>query len=385
MRKKMSKELFLTGAKVVTPDGIVEGTLTIRDGLIADLSQSSLKENSNTINCNGDYILPGLIELHTDNLEGDFQPRPGVIWPSKMLALHSHDSSLISSGITTVLDSVSCGQLNESKLRHEMLTMSIAAIKESKKKGILRADHLLHLRCEVCDPYVMEMFLPHIDAPELKLVSLMDHTPGQRQFCNLDKYKQYYKIEKLPEDEFKKLMDELVCQQDEHAVEYRNKIIALCHQRNIPLASHDDTTIDHVDQAKDEGLVLSEFPTTTEAARQARKHGLGIIMGAPNVVRNGSHSGNVSARELAREGLLDILSSDYVPVSLLHGAYLLHSEVGLELSDAFATVTENPAKFLGLDDRGTIEDGKKADLIRVSILDDAPMVRSVWRDGQTVF
>ncbi|WP_212638036.1 alpha-D-ribose 1-methylphosphonate 5-triphosphate diphosphatase [Desulfocicer vacuolatum] len=375
----------MTDAKFVTPEGVVEGTLTVRDGKIDDLAPKSPSGNFETIDCAGDYIIPGLIELHTDNLEGDFQPRPGVIWPSRMLALHSHDSSLISSGITTVLDSVSCGQFEESKLRHEMLTMSIAAIKESKQKGLLRADHLLHLRCEVCDPYVMDMFLPHVDEPNLKLVSLMDHTPGQRQFCNIDKYKEYYKLEKLSEEEFGRIKDELVFQQDKNADVYRQEIIRLCHARNIPLASHDDTTPEHVYQAKNEGLVLSEFPTTVEAAQQAKKHGLGIIMGAPNVVRNGSHSGNVSARELARQGLLNILSSDYVPVSLLHGAYLLHSEVGLDLHDAFATVTANPAKFLGLDDRGTIEAGRLADLARISIIGDTPMVRSVWRAGKNVF
>lgn len=380
----MSKKFCLTGAKIVTPEGVTEGNLVIYDGNITDLD-SKIPKGIERIDCSGDYIIPGLIELHTDNLEGDFQPRPGVIWPSRMLALHSHDSSLISSGITTVLDSVSCGQLNESKLRHEMLTMSIAAIKESKKKGLLRADHLLHLRCEVCDPYVMDMFLPHVDEPNLNLVSLMDHTPGQRQFCNLDRYKQYYKMEKLSEQEFDKIKSELVSQQDQNADVFRQKIIELCHARNIPIASHDDTTVEHVDQARDEGLVLSEFPTTIEAAEQARKHGLGIIMGAPNVVRSGSHSGNVSARELAKAELLDILSSDYVPVSLLHGAYLLHSEVGLDIHDAFATVTANPAKFLGLDDRGTIEVGKKADLVRVSIIDNEPMVRSVWRAGKSVF
>lgn len=380
----MSNKIYFINAQVVTPTETTLNTVLVKDGIITQIDNLEIPENAETIDCNGDFLIPGLIELHTDNLEGEFQPRPGVLWPSPMAALYAHDATIIASGITTVLDSISCGQLNEGKMRHEMFTMSIDAITKGRKQGILRADHFLHLRCELCDPYVLDMFRPHVEDPYLRLVSLMDHTPGQRQFCNMDKYKEYYKLEDTPADEFNALVTKLQKEQDQFAEISRREIIELCKNHNIPLASHDDTTVEHVKEAVTDGLQLSEFPTTLEAAEMAATKGLGIIMGAPNVVRNGSHSGNVSARLLAQKDLLHILSSDYVPVSLLHAAYILHSELGKELHDALATITANPAKFLGLHDRGEIAVGKRADLARMKIIENTPVIRSVWREGTKV-
>lgn len=372
---------YFTNAQIVSPQGTFPGSIAVNGEWISEIGDIHIPHGSQTIDCHGEYIIPGLIELHTDNLEGEFQPRPGVLWPSPMAALYAHDATIIASGITTVLDSVSCGQINEGKMRHEMFTMSLEAIAKGRKQGILRADHLLHLRCEICDPYVMEMFRPHVTDPHLSLVSLMDHTPGQRQFCNMDKYKEYYRLEDAPEQEFADLVARLRAEQAEFAESSRKEIITLCQKQGIPLASHDDTTQSHVAEAIAEGVQLSEFPTTIEAAQMAAENGLGIIMGAPNVVRNGSHSGNVSARTLAQHDLLHILSSDYVPVSLLHAAYILHSELGKELHQALATVTENPAQFLGLTDRGEIAVGKRADLVRMKVIEDIPVVQDVWRQG----
>lgn len=374
----MSNETVFTNARIVTPEGVVEGSVLIRDGRIADISRGSAPGED----MNGDYLIPGLIEMHTDHLETQFQPRPGVLWPSRLAALLAHDTQVTGSGITTVLDSVCCGQLNEGKMRNTLLTMSIEAIRDARTKSVLRADHLLHLRCEICDPYVLEMFEPYVNEDNLHLVSLMDHTPGQRQFRNLDKYKEYYRVEDVDDAEFNAMMERLCCEQEEFAERHRAAILALCHRRGIPVASHDDTTEGHVDEAVDSGITISEFPTTLEAARAAREKGLGIVMGAPNVVRGGSHSGNISARELAEQGLLDILSSDYVPASLLHGAFLLHSEIGLPLQDALATVTANPARLLKLEDRGEIAVGKRADTVRITVVDEVPVVRKVWRDGE---
>lgn len=377
----MSSTLYFTNAKVVTTTGTFPSSVFVEDGVIVHIGDLEIPENTETIDCDGDFLIPGLIELHTDNLEGEFQPRPGVLWPSPIAALYAHDATIIASGITTVLDSISCGQLNEGKMRHEMFTMSIDAITQGRKQGILRAEHFLHLRCELCDPYVLDMFRPHLEDPYLRLVSLMDHTPGQRQFCNMDKYKEYYKLEETPEDEFNAFVSKLQKEQAQFAEISRREIIELCTQHNVPLASHDDTTVEHVEEAVADGLQLSEFPTTIEAAEMAATKGLGIIMGAPNVVLNGSHSGNVSARLLAQQDLLHILSSDYVPVSLLHAAYILHSELGKELHDALATVTANPANFLGLHDRGEIAVDKRADLVRIKIIENTPVIRSVWREG----
>ncbi|MFV0423840.1 alpha-D-ribose 1-methylphosphonate 5-triphosphate diphosphatase [Oleidesulfovibrio sp.] len=375
----MNTETVLTNARIVTPEGVTEGSLCLQDGLIADIHAGS---SHCAEDMRGDYIIPGLIEMHTDHLETQFQPRPGVLWPSRLAALLAHDTQVVGAGITTVLDSVCCGQLNEGNMRRTLLSMSIEAIRDARKKDVLRADHLLHLRCEICDQHMLDMFEPYAEEENLRLVSLMDHTPGQRQFRNLDKYKEYYRVEDMPETEFQSMIDRLKTEQVEFADKHRAAVLALCSYRGIPVASHDDTTEEHVAEAFACGITISEFPTTMEAARAARAKGLGIVMGAPNVVRGGSHSGNVSARTLAAEGLLDILSSDYVPASLLHGAFLLHSDLGVPLQDALSTVTSNPARLLKLDDRGEIALGKRADVVRVRVVDDVPVVRGVWRNGE---
>ncbi len=164
----------------------------------------------------------------------------------------------------------------------------------------------------------------------------------------------------------------------------RRALAALGRARGLPQASHDDGTLAHIEEARELGMTIAEFPTTVEAAAAARQHEMAVVMGAPNVVRGGSHSGNISAGALAAEGLLDILSSDYAPVSLLHAAFLLHGAGGMALPEAVAKVSRNPARALGLDDRGEIAPGKRADLARVCIVNGLPVPRQVWRAGSRV-
>lgn len=385
----MTKEVIFTNANVVTPQGTQYGTVVVKNDVIVSIEEGTTNVGT-TCECTGslvrdaqgDYLIPGLIEMHTDHLETQFQPRPGVLWPSPLAALVAHDTQVVGSGITTVLDSICCGQLNEGKMRHTLLDMSISAIRNAREKNILRADHQLHLRCEICDPHVMDMFEPYADEENLRLVSLMDHTPGQRQFCDYNKYREYHKCLDWSEEQFQELVTQLKDEQETNAAKNRSILLAMCHRRNIPIASHDDTTVEHVEEAVREGLTISEFPTTLEAARKAKEKGLGIVMGAPNVVRGGSHSGNVSARDLAAEGLLDILSSDYVPASLLHGAFMLHETLEIPLHEALSTVTSTPARLLKLNDRGELAVGKRADIVRVKTVDSVPVVRSVWRGGK---
>lgn len=385
----MTKEVIFTNANVVTPQGTQYGTVVVKNDVIVSIEEGTTNVGT-TCECTGslvrdaqgDYLIPGLIEMHTDHLETQFQPRPGVLWPSPLAALVAHDTQVVGSGITTVLDSICCGQLNEGKMRHTLLDMSISAIRNAREKNILRADHQLHLRCEICDPHVMDMFEPYADEENLRLVSLMDHTPGQRQFCDYNKYREYHKCLDWSEEQFQELVTQLKDEQETNAAKNRSILLAMCHRRNIPIASHDDTTVEHVEEAVREGLTISEFPTTLEAARKAKEEGLGIVMGAPNVVRGGSHSGNVSARDLAAEGLLDILSSDYVPASLLHGAFMLHETLEIPLHEALSTVTSTPARLLKLNDRGELAVGKRADIVRVKTVDSVPVVRSVWRGGK---
>jgi len=380
----MSTETIFTNAKIVTPEAVVDGSLNVADGRIAavDASASTLPS---ALDCEGDYLIPGLIEMHTDNLEKQLMPRPGVLWPSAMAALMMHDVQVIGSGITTVLDSICCGEMNEGKMRRKIFGLSVEAVRRGRELHLLRADHLLHLRCEICDPLVLEHFEPLVDDPMLRLASLMDHTPGQRQFTSHEKYRQYYEHMGWSDEEYDVMVAQLQDAQRRLAPANRAKIIGLCSERGISIASHDDTTVEHVDSAAAEGVTISEFPCTRLAAERCREKGLSIIMGAPNVVRGGSHSGNVSALEMAGDDLLDILSSDYVPASLLHAAFILHQSLGASLSEAMATVTANPARALGLDDRGELAPGRRADLVRVRLIDGHPVVLGVWKKGEKVY
>lgn len=378
-------EVVLTNARVVTRDDVFAGTVVLRHGRIAEVSdtRSSLP---GAIDLDGDYLLPGLIEMHTDNMEKHFEPRPGVIWPNAVSAVAAHDVQIIGAGITTVFDAIAVGEYDTNGIRGQILSESIAAVKHAQSEGLLRAEHLLHMRCEVSDACVVEMFEPYANDPLMRLVSVMDHTPGQRQWSDVSKFVQYHKGEHWSEEKLEGILRERREEQALYAAKHRRQIVELCRGRDdLALASHDDATEEHVLESLADGCAIAEFPITITAAALARQHGMGTILGAPNVCRGGSHSGNVSALELAREGLLTGLSSDYVPSSLLQAAFLLEDKAEMPLCDAVATVSANIAAMVGLDDRGSIAAGLRGDLIQVHHAERAPIVRQVWRAGARVF
>lgn len=379
-----SPELILTNARVVTRDAVFDGTVVMRDGAIAavDEGRSSVAAAQDL---DGDLLIPGLIEMHTDNMEKHFEPRPGVLWPNGVAAVCAHDTQVVGAAITTVYDAVAVGEYDAKGHRRHILTECIGALKHAQDHGMLRAEHLLHMRCEVSDACVVEMFEPFADDPLVRLVSVMDHTPGQRQWSDVSKFVQYYKGESWGQEKLDSILQERLDDQARYATRHRREIVTLCRERGLALASHDDATEDHVRESLEDGCVIAEFPITVTAATMARQHGMGTIMGAPNVVRGGSHSGNVSALELAHQGLLTGLSSDYVPYSLLQAVFKLEAETDMTLPQAVACVTSNVAEMVGLGDRGEIVVGKKADLARVRPADGAPLVREVWRDGRRVY
>jgi alpha-D-ribose 1-methylphosphonate 5-triphosphate diphosphatase len=379
----MSSDMILTNALVVTEDESFPGTVVVRDGMIVAVDEGR-SAASGALDLQGDHLLPGLIELHTDNLEKHVAPRPGVRWPMRA-AVFAHDGQVASAGITTVFDALAISEARDSELRAEILQEATGAIAAAQDAGLLRAEHFLHLRCEVAHEKVIELFEPYLEDPLLRLVSLMDHTPGQRQFVSVEKYYEYYKGRFGYSDaEMRDLTERRIAEQKLHADKHRRELAALCVDRGLPTASHDDATLDHIDEAVSYGMTIAEFPTTREAAEAAHRRGMAVVMGAPNVVRGGSHSGNISAQELAGASLLDILSSDYVPYSLLHSAFLLHGRLGLPLADCVAKVSANPARMLGLMDRGSIASGKRADLVHVAHADEFPVVRQVWRSGERI-
>lgn len=380
----MRSEFSLRNARIVTRDAVFEGSVQVQDGKIAAVSQG--RSGIVGDDCQGDYILPGLVEIHTDNLEKHLMPRPKVNWPV-LPAIVAHDAQVIAAGITTVLDAISVGDIEPESVRNSLLQASIRGLLAMRSSAALRSEHFLHLRLELAEPELKALFSPLLDDPSVKMVSLMDHTPGQRQWTDLEHYRTYVTGKRgWTQQKVDQMLDLLMQRQRQHVHQNRAEMLALC-QRQRPelcLATHDDTTVEHVLQGKREGVSISEFPTTLAAAEAARQNGLAIVMGAPNRVRGGSHSGNVSAAELAQQGLLDILSSDYVPSSLLHAAFLLQDD-GYSLARAIATVSSNPARAIGLEDRGEIAPGKQASLIRVRLIDGYPVVLAVWRCGEPVY
>ncbi|WP_158784381.1 alpha-D-ribose 1-methylphosphonate 5-triphosphate diphosphatase [Pantoea sp. BAV 3049] len=378
--------MIINNVKLILENEVVSGSLAVENGVIQAFSQtpSQLPE---AIDGEGDWLMPGMVELHTDNLDKFFTPRPKVDWPAHS-AMSSHDALVVANGITTVLDAIGVGDVRDGGHRLENLQKMINAIRHSEKHGLNRAEHRLHLRCELPHESTLPLFEQLMCIPELSLVSLMDHSPGQRQYTSLEKYRVYFQGKYNLNDAE---MDEFESQQLRFAERWslpnRQAISAWCRQYNIPLASHDDATQAHVLESKEIGSVIAEFPTTEEAARASRAAGLRVLMGAPNIVRGGSHSGNVAAHDLAALGMLDILSSDYYPASLLDAAFRLARDErnDFQLPATIAMVTRNPAQSIGLNDRGMIAEGKRADLVLVKAHQDQVYVRSVWVKGRAAY
>jgi alpha-D-ribose 1-methylphosphonate 5-triphosphate diphosphatase len=379
----MTRPLIIENAEIVTAERQFRGYLVAVDGKIVEVGEGAPPEKGQDFS--GDYLLPGLVELHTDHLEVHFMPRPRVEWPA-LSAVLAHDAQVVGAGITTVFDALRVGNDYDDEKFGARMRKLAAAVADAKSRDITRAEHFLHLRCEVSCADVVEEMEPFLVDPQLKLVSIMDHTPGQRQFIDVSKWKSYYAGKRgATEEQLNEIIRRRRSIWDKYGVINRRAIVEHCQSRGIALASHDDATLDHVDEAIQDGMHIAEFPTTVEAAIASHKAGMKVLMGAPNVVRGGSHSGNVSARTLAEEGVLDLLSSDYVPSSLLLGAFALRDvEAVGGLPGAIRLVSKTPAEAAGLLDRGEIAPDRRADLIRVAWDQDHPVVREVWREARRV-
>jgi alpha-D-ribose 1-methylphosphonate 5-triphosphate diphosphatase len=380
-----SSDTILANARVVLADRMIErGWVAVADGRIAEIGEGAPPERGEDLA--GDLLIPGLVELHTDHLEAHYVPRPKVHW-DPMAAVVSYDGQLATSGITTVLDSVRIWReagIQEVDGQHDVLSDAIMAARDA---DLLRADHFLHLRCEVPMPDVIADTEKMVGRRDVRLMSLMDHTPGQRQFRDEAKLRTYYRGKKggLSDAELDEMFALRRRYQAEHAEPNRRGLVDLARRRGIPLASHDDTIPEHVTEAIDDKVAIAEFPTTAEAAEALHAAGIKVLMGAPNLVRGGSHSGNVATADLAAAGVLDIMSSDYVPSALLLGALRLPAAVPtFDLPAAIRTVTRTPAHAVGLTDRGEIAVGKRADLVRVYTRAGTSTARNVWRAGRRV-
>ncbi len=376
---------ILANAKLILPDDTTIGALVIEDGAIAEILPGT-SVPPGALDMQGDYLAPGMVELHTDNLERHMRPRPGVDWPHAS-AILAHDAELAGCGITTVFDAMRVGSIPSDGPDQDYdkyaraLAHELAALRD---RDVLRISHMLHLRAEVCSETLLAELDEFGPGDRVGIISLMDHTPGQRQFRDISKLAQYVQGKyKLGDAEFAEHVARMQGLRDRYGDAHEAATVEIAHRLGAVLASHDDTTPEHVVTSAGHGVRLAEFPTTPEAARACHDHGIMVMMGAPNLIRGGSHSGNVSAADLARAGHLDILSSDYVPAGLLAGAMIL-ARIWDDLPRAITTVTANPAEAAALTDRGRIAPGLRADLIRFRLMDDTPVIRATWVRGERV-
>lgn len=388
----MSHDAVLTNARIVLDDALLHGSLLLRDGLVADITPGRATSGQDM---DGDLLLPGLVELHTDHLEAHAQPRPGTHWDA-VPAVLAHDAQLSGAGVTTVFDAVRIGSEGHGDVLTTRARALADAVEHACSAGITRAEHFIHLRCEVAAPATVAEFEAMEDLASLRLASLMDHTPGQRQYADIEAFRRYV-VGKghVGPDGVEALMVRRRAVAQEFSVQNREAIAQRATALGIALAAHDDATTEHVEESASFGVGISEFPTTAVAARAARHHGQRIVMGAPNVVRGASQSGNVAAAELLDQGLLDVLSSDYVPASLLQAVVQLDADGRCPLVEGVKLVSRNPARAVGLQDRGEIAVGLRADLVRLRTHALAaterhphgravPVVREVYREGVRV-
>ena len=379
----MSADLCLANAQLVLPDRVALGAVTIEAGVISDITEGD-SIPTGALDCGGDLVLPGLVELHTDNVERHIEPRPEVDWPH-LPALLAHDAELASTGITTVFDAMRVGSIHSGKGRYIDYARKLAdELLAARAEGMFKISHFLHLRAEICSETLLEELAAFGPEDRVGIVSLMDHTPGQRQFRDLTALKTYVaKKRGMNDAEFAEHVENLLSLQERFGAKHEKGAVTEAIRLGAVLASHDDTTAEHVTTSASNGVGFAEFPTTVEAAQACREQGIAVMMGAPNLIRGGSHSGNVAAEDLAKQDLLDIVSSDYVPSALLLSAFHL-AQIWDDLPRAIATVTRNPAKAARLDDRGVLQIGMRGDVLRVRQTEAAPLLRGVWSQGTKI-
>ena len=372
----------LTNARIVLPDAILLGTIVFDETGIQSL-EAGPTSVPGAIDVDGDVVIPGVVDLHTDNLERQVQPRSNARWPSRS-AMVAHDAQCAAAGVTTVLDALCLGDLGFEKDRIRTFLDGVEDGDALAGTGLLKSEHFLHLRCEMPSADVMALLDPVADHKRVRMISLMDHSPGVGQYFNLDYYRSMRAKDGVDPATIERRIGELQEQRARLRDPNRRALLDRVRPAGTVLASHDDRTAEEVAENHRDGITISEFPVTMAAAKAAKAHGMQVIAGAPNIVRGGSHSGNVAAAGLVREGAVDALASDYVPASLVEAVFGCVKGAGITLPEAVALVTDRPARMAGLPDRGRIQAGLRADLVRLRVHQGLPIVRQVWRAGERV-
>jgi alpha-D-ribose 1-methylphosphonate 5-triphosphate diphosphatase len=378
----MNQETILTNVILVLPGETLHGTIVMHGRTIADIA-AGRSHAPGALDLNGDYVIPGVVDVHTDNLERQVQPRSLARWPSRS-AMVAHDAQCAAAGVTTVLDALCLGDLGFDKERIKTFQDGVIDLDALTEAGLLKSDHFLHLRCEVPAADVLDLLDPVADHPLVRMISLMDHSPGVGQYADMDFYRKLRRQGGLDEATVERRIQEMQAQRARLRNPNRKALLDRVRGTTIALASHDDRTEEEILENAADGIRISEFPVSMEAATAAKRAGMQVIAGAPNIVRGGSHSGNVAAADLVRAGAVDAFASDYVPPSLVEAAFQCARDEGITLPAAIAMISDHPARMSGLPDRGRLEPGLRADVIRVHLHGTLPIVRQVWRAGERV-
>lgn len=381
--------MWFSDMRLVLPDGIMEhGSLEIEDGRIAEIREGPAPRRADRLRIEtpGMVVLPGLVDIHGDMLEREINPRPKAQIPID-LALHELDKRLVATGITTAYAAVSFAWHKEDSLRSEERAREIM-LTVNRLRPILLADHFVHARFEITNPEAGKVLEDLLLDRQVHLISIMDHTPGQGQYRDIEAYVKFAVEWSKRTGEY--MDEETVRARIEHA-QTRPKgwdavrdIARLAKEHGVVLASHDDDTAEKVALMHELGVALSEFPVSWDAARLARAKGIHVAMGAPNALQGRSLSGNLSAAEAVEAGLVDTLATDYYPASMLHAAFAFVERGVMPLHESIRLVSQNPADALGLTDRGRIVEGARADLVFVET-NGRPRVRGTLRSGMPVY
>ena len=369
--------LILTNARIVLPTHTVEGSVVVEDDRIADITPD--RHFADGIDLHGQWLIPGVIDIHTDYLEKEINPRPKTNFPLPV-AFHMMDQRALACGLTTVLGGVrfSNDQEKDSTLWKGNGLALAEAYEELRRTALAR--HFLHVRWDTNWEPVDELLARMPSFTCLGNLVYNENIPGQRQFQDLDALarKRAQRGDKTFE-EARADLDERI--RVNRGINNRPKVKAAFAGR-LTIGSHDDTTVEHIVEAQEMGATLAEMPVTLLAARKAKELGMAVCMGAPNYVRGGSHCGNLSAAEAIAENLVDVLCSDYHFPSLL-GAVVLMLQRGVAPHQAVNMVTLNAARVLRRDaELGSIEVGKKADLVAFNTSDRHAFVSGAWVDGR---
>lgn len=373
---------WIAGAHVVTPDAVLpEAAVGVEEGRIIEIAASP-RGRGVVLAAHGRYLLPGLIDMHSDAIEQEAMPRPGTVWPLEV-ALTQLDKKLPGHGITTVYHSVSMsGGLD---VRADDVVVDLVRAMGAFDRALVR--NRVHLRYEIANLAGLSVAQQLIAGGAAHLLSFMDHTPGQGQYTDPEQYGYYIrKTFGLAAADIDAVIAErqrLRALVDEQALA---ALAAGARDRGLALASHDDDTPAKVEAQAGLGVGISEFPITMEAARRARSLGMHVVVGAPNILRGGSHNGNLSARDVIAAGCADMICSDYYPAAVLLAVWRLVDEGVLDLPAAVRLATGNVAAALGAHDLGSIAPGKRADLILVDCpAGQRPLVTDAFVDGRRVY